>query len=74
MEKLGNKVECDSSIMNTIIFLSVFLSVEIYLANQKEVQYNKNENQIQSAERPQQCGFSKMHKLAQTNHITVCDG
>lgn len=53
MEKLGNKVECDSSIMNTIIFLSVFLSVEIYLANQKEVQYNKNENQIQSAERSQ---------------------
>lgn len=67
MEKLGNKVECDSSIMNTIIFLSV----EIYLANQKEVQYNKNENQIQSAERPQQCGFSKIRKLVLPNHITL---
>lgn len=67
MEKLGNKVECDSSIMNTIIFLSV----EIYLANQKEVQYNKNENQIQSAERPQQCGFSKIRKLVLSNHITL---
>lgn len=40
MEKLGNKVECDSSIMNTIIFLSL----EIYLAKRKEVQYNINEN------------------------------
>lgn len=70
MEKLGNKVECDSSIMNTIIFLSL----EIYLAKRKEVQYNKNENQIQSAERPQQCGFSKIHGLAQTNHIALCNG
>lgn len=70
MEKLGNKVECDSSIMNTIIFLSL----EIYLAKRKEVQYNRNENQIQSAERPQQCGFSKTRKLVQTNHITLYNG
>lgn len=33
-----------------------------------------NENTKQSAERPQKCGFSKTHKLAQTNQITVCDG
>lgn len=70
MEKLGNKVECDSSIMNTIIFLSL----EIYLAKRKEVQYNRNENQIQSAERPQQCGFSKTRKLVQANHITLYNG
>lgn len=70
MEKLGNKVECDSAIMNTIIFLSV----EIYLAKQKEVQYNINEKPKWSAERPQQCGFSKTHKLVQANHMILCGG
>ena len=30
-----------------------YLLVEIYLAKQKYVQYNRNENQKQSAERPQ---------------------
>ena len=33
-----------------------------------------NENTKQSAERPQQCGFSKTFKLAQTNRITLYNG
>ena len=51
-----------------------YLLVEIYLAKQKQVQYNINENTKQSAERPQQCGFSKIHKLARTNRMTPCSG